>query len=41
MALVSVVAFVHLPIGGIAPLHTSHQSMFYRLSASGVSSVDL
>jgi hypothetical protein len=35
-ALVSVVGFVPLPMGGIAPLHTSYRSTFYRLTAAGI-----
>lgn len=40
-ALVSVVRFVPLPLGGIAAHHVSRTSAFYRLSASGVVPSDL
>jgi hypothetical protein len=40
-ALISVVVFVPLPMGAIAPLHVSHRSVFYRATASGVASADL
>jgi hypothetical protein len=37
-ALISVLVWVPAPAGGIAVQHVPHQSMFFRLSASGVSS---
>jgi len=40
-ALISVVVFVPLPMGAIAPLHVSHKSAFYRLTASGIVPADL
>jgi hypothetical protein len=39
--LVNVVAHVPLPIGAFRVTHTVYQSAFYRLTADGVSSVDL
>lgn len=39
-ALVGIVVFVPLPMGAIAPLHVSHKSEFYRLTASGIAPAD-